>query len=41
LNTKPPGRQLARRMIRFGIDDPSLPADLDATARALLELVAA
>jgi hypothetical protein len=35
------GRPLARRMIRFRIDDPHLSADLDATARALLELVAA
>jgi hypothetical protein len=34
-------RPYARRMMRFRMDDPSLSADLDATARALLELVAA
>lgn len=34
-------RPFARRMMRFRMDDPSLSADLDATARALLELVAA
>jgi hypothetical protein len=34
-------RPFARRMMRFRLDDPSLSADLDATARALLELVAA